>query len=331
MPRRADIDLAKGVAIVLVVFGHLVARADPAQVGWYEPMRRAIYSFHMPFFLYLSGLVAACSGSLMLPRAAWGRVARARARRLLVPFFGLGLCILLGKLALAPHLFIDNAPAGLWCGLDGLLLHTARSPAASIWYLFVLFVVSTASMASLGGHAARLPWLLAGCVLLYALPLPAICYLDRIGGYALFFALGAGAGMLGETWDALIDRAWPALLAIFLILLGLDMRLGADWPEKCSLLVIGALSMPALHGWLRYSMASWPRAFTLLGRYSFMIYLFNTLCIGFAKAILLRFCAWDGAHFPLFACALMAAGLLGPLALKWGVFRYIPSMDRLTD
>jgi fucose 4-O-acetylase-like acetyltransferase len=55
--RRADLDRAKGFAILFVVFGHIVARQDPASVHWYEPLRRAIYGFHMPFFLYLSGIV----------------------------------------------------------------------------------------------------------------------------------------------------------------------------------------------------------------------------------------------------------------------------------
>ncbi len=71
MERRADIDSAKGLAILLVVFGHLVARADPAGVTWYEPLRRAVYAFHMPFFLYLSGLVAVLSGMLTVPPPAW--------------------------------------------------------------------------------------------------------------------------------------------------------------------------------------------------------------------------------------------------------------------
>ena len=65
--RRQDIDRAKGLAILLVVFGHIVARSDPLNVNWYEPLRRAVYAFHMPFFLYLSGIVAVFSGALFTP------------------------------------------------------------------------------------------------------------------------------------------------------------------------------------------------------------------------------------------------------------------------
>ena len=82
MERRDDIDRAKGLAILLVVFGHLVARADPAGVERYEPLRRAVYAIHMPFLLYLSGVVAVHSGMLLAPRAAWPRAERFDAEQL---------------------------------------------------------------------------------------------------------------------------------------------------------------------------------------------------------------------------------------------------------
>ena len=67
--RRLDLDRAKGYAILLVVAGHLVANTAPEGAGWYEPLRYALYRFHMPFFLYLSGTVAVLSGVLAAPPA----------------------------------------------------------------------------------------------------------------------------------------------------------------------------------------------------------------------------------------------------------------------
>ena len=69
----------------------------------------------------------------------------------------------------------------------------------------------------------------------------------------------------------------------------------------------------------------------LLGRYSFTIYLFNTLCIGLAKGLLLVFWPWDGVNFYGFALALMGAGLAGPVGLKRYAFRRVKPLDRLTD
>jgi hypothetical protein len=113
------------------------------------------------------------------------------------------------------------------------------------------------------------------------------------------------------------------------------MVYGAGWPEKYLLLPVGMLAMPALHGSLRSLTPSSPNlllsGLLLLGRYSFMIYLFNTLCIGLTKGLLLLLCSWDGAHFLPFAAALMVAGTLGPIALKARLFRFFPALDRLTD
>jgi fucose 4-O-acetylase-like acetyltransferase len=329
MERRRDIDSAKGLAILLVVFGHLVARADPAGVHWYEPLRRAVYAFHMPFFLYLSGLVAVLSGQLLAPRARWPAIVRARARRLLLPFFGLGSLIVLGKILAVRYMFVDNAPASLASGLADLLWRTGASPASSIWYLFVLFTVSLAAMALLAGRPARIAWLLALSLLLYVPPLPAYCYLDRIGSYAIFFALGAAAGLSGAAWNSFIDRLWPFALTLFLPSLALIAWAGANWPQKLILLPIGALSMPAIHGLLRHFDAQSARLFTFAGRNSFMIYLFNTPCIGLAKGLLLAVCGWDGTNFVPFAAALMLAGIFGPIALK-SQLRRIPVLARLT-
>jgi fucose 4-O-acetylase-like acetyltransferase len=329
--RRSDIDRVKGFAILLVVFGHLVARADPFGVGWYEPLRRAVYAFHMPLFLYLSGLVAVLSGMALAPRAAWPGVVRARARRLLMPFFAMGALVVLGKSLAARVMVVDNVPASPLSGLAHLLWHTADSPALSIWYLFVLFCVSLFSMVWLGGKVARLPALLGFLLLLYALPLPAYAYLDRIGTYAVFFGLGLWAGFLGPRWDAFIDRFWPGLLLLLLVCLGGIVVFGDNWPEKLTLLPVGALSLPAIHGWLRRWRETSARAFIFLGRYSFMIYLFNTLFIGLTKGVLLHLWSWNGANFMPFAAVLMLTGTLGPVALKRAVLRRSKTLDRLTD
>jgi fucose 4-O-acetylase-like acetyltransferase len=331
MARREDIDRAKGLAILLVVFGHLVARADPAHVDWYEPLRRVVYAFHMPFFLYLSGLTASISGVLWRPRATWGDTIKSRISRLLLPFFGMGLLIVFGKLALRPFMLVDHAPDGLLQGMWDLIWHTADSPALSIWYLFVLFTVSMAAMVALDSKAHRLKFLLAFCAAVYVLPLPEYFYADRVGTYAVFFMCGACAAGLGARWEMFMFQRWRLLLALLGVCLGAIICFGANWPEKLILLPVGMLSMPALHGWLRFSPLYFPRVLLALGRYSFMIYLFNTLFIGLTKGILLHFCAWDGANFLPFAMVLMASGILGPVALKQTIFRYLPALDRLTD
>ncbi|MDE1905206.1 MAG: acyltransferase [Rhodospirillales bacterium] len=329
--RRVDIDMAKGLAILLVVFGHLVARQDPQGVYWYEPLRRAVYAFHMPFFLYLSGLVASFSFLAAGRRGFW-QSATARARRLLVPFFGLGLLVLAGKLVASRFLFVDHVPASILTGLDGLFWHTANSPALSVWYLFVLFTLSLATLWVMGGQRNRLPWLLAASLLLCWLPVPPYVYADRIFTYAPFFLMGTLAGFAEPRWNILMDRFWPLAIAALLAgLIGVALW-GQGVEQKAVMLPLGALSMPALHGAMRRIQPGRAEEVLLFfGRHSFLIYLGNTICIGLAKGVMLRFTNWDGAHFLLFAPVLMAAGLLGPVALKRYGFSKLPALNRLTD
>jgi fucose 4-O-acetylase-like acetyltransferase len=328
--RRQDIEQAKGLAILFVVFGHIVARADQLRVEWYEPIRRAIYAFHMPFFLYLSGYVAVLSGALFLPPEKWRRLFASRARRLLVPFLTLGLLTVCGKIVAAFFVFVDNRPASLATVLENLLWHTADSPALSIWYLFVLFTLSITAPILVWLDRGRLRYFIISAALIYLTPLPSFVYLDHIGKYSIFFALGAWAATIDVKWNDFIDRYWAIFFIPLVGALIMVAGFGAAWPVKLELLPIGIVSMPALHGLIRHGRLPFAPIFLWLGQNCFMIYLFNTICIGLAKGILLRVTDWDGSHFLPFAIVLMAAGSLGPILLKKTVFQRVRLIGRHT-
>lgn len=86
MKQRVDyIDRMKGLAIFLVVLGHMYGFAlkQPGDV-----VCRIIGSFHMPLFMFLSGLVA-CSGATS-PYWNLSKLGR-KIRALLLPLFIFGL------------------------------------------------------------------------------------------------------------------------------------------------------------------------------------------------------------------------------------------------
>lgn len=326
--RRLDLDRAKGVAILLVVVGHIVAAAPPAGAEWYDAMRYAIYRFHMPFFLYLSGYAAWLSGALRTPDAALPRFALRRAQRLLAPFLLLGVVVLLGKLAAERFVHVDNRPSGLLGGLRDLVVTTEDSPATFIWFLWVLFLCSVAAppvWRRLGTAG-----LLAGGALLMAVELPALFYLDRFADHALFFAVGVAVAQheaaLMPRFRALLPLWWALLAAA----IGAAML---GWlPEAWSLLVCGLAAVPALHGLMMVpplAKQAWPLT---LGRYSMAIYLFNVIAIGVVKAaLLLAGVPWTAAGFWIHAPALTLAGVALPILGKILVLRRIPVLDRMTD
>lgn len=128
--RDAFLDIAKGLAIILVVLGHVIqgsAQNFDEIIGF-----RVIYSFHMPLFVFLSGAVAAIAfkperveqglkASLLLAKS---KIFKA-AIRLLLPFIS-------------------------WCVLNQLIYHQSsdvlsalilafRRPDTALWFLLAIF------------------------------------------------------------------------------------------------------------------------------------------------------------------------------------------------
>lgn len=326
--RRLDLDRAKGVAILLVVVGHIVAAAPPPGAEWYDTLRYAIYRFHMPFFLYLSGYVAWLSGGLRVADAAWPGFAWRRAKRLLLPFLLLGLVVLVGKLAAESVVHVDNRPSGPLSGLRDLVLTTEDSPATFIWFLWVLFLCSIVAP-PLWRRVGTAGLLLGGLVLI-AVELPPLFYLDRFARHALFFAVGVAVaqheGRLLPRFDALQPLWW----AMFAAAIGAAL---AGWlPGDLSLLTCGLAAVPALHGLMRAAIMARQDWALTLGRFTMSIYLFNVIAIGVVKAALLKAgVPWTAAGFWIHAPALTAAGLLLPILGKVLVLRHIPPLDRMTD
>ena len=74
--KRLDwIDIAKGIAIILVIVGHTVPNPSP--------LRHAIFSFHMPVFFILAGYT-------FRPKP-WRELLSGSVSRLLVPYVVLAL------------------------------------------------------------------------------------------------------------------------------------------------------------------------------------------------------------------------------------------------
>ncbi|WP_270937257.1 acyltransferase family protein [Falsiroseomonas oryzae] len=326
--RRLDLDRAKGIAILTVVVGHIVAAEPPSGAEWWDLLRSAIYSFHMPFFFYLSGYVVWLSGALRTPAAAMPGYVLRRAHRLLAPFLLLGVVVLLGKLAAEQFVHVDNRPSGLVSGLRDLVVTTEDSPATFIWFLWVLFLCSVAAPPA--WRRIGTAGMLAAGLLLLALELPPLFYLDRFARHALFFAVGIA---VAQHEARLLPRfaAWQALWwALFATALAASLAglLPGDW----SMLACGLAAIPALHGLMFAPALQGQRWALALGQFTMSIYLFNVIAIGVVKAVLIRAgVPWTADGFWIHAPALTAAGLVLPILAKVLVLRRMRALDRMTD
>jgi fucose 4-O-acetylase-like acetyltransferase len=320
--RLADVDAARGLAIFLVVVGHVVARELPRGNLWYADLKAMIYLFHMPLFMVLTGITFALS----LPRfVAWAEVAGfslQRVSRLFVPYVFFGLLVLFGKLAASQFMHVDNPPQGLTADLYELLVVPAKSVAGFLWFIYVLsvYLLLVPALFQLFGRRPLL-LLLAGVALNFA-AWPQVFMLDRTIEYLPFFAAGMLLWTGRELWLRIAPRVlWPA--SVFFVAL-LVMSFWLETPKW----LVGAASVPAVLAWMLYLPAG-PKGWLLrLGQASLAIYLMNTIAIGLTKGLMLKVLPWHGVNFLLYFPVLVLAGVALPILVAKVTARYFPRAAR---
>ncbi|WP_294391444.1 acyltransferase family protein [uncultured Sphingomonas sp.] len=295
MSRLPWIDVAKGLGIILVVYGHAVRGQTAAgllpstdAVMWQDHL---IYAFHMPLFFFLSGLV-----SRQVDSHAAGRFLRGKLMAIVYPYalwsvVQGGLSMIAGSHANNPETF-------------GSLASIAWRPIDQFWFLYILFLCQLT--------------LLLPRIWLYILP-PAgflvathfeVTSILARAVYALpYFA--AGAILTAQPvarW--LQDRR--AAIALTLFAWG-SFALLAIWPAGG---VVGryALAVVGIGGMLGLAFALADRAPILakLGEASMAIYLAHVIISAAARTVT---AGW-AMEFPGFALVFVTiAGLLGPYVL----------------
>lgn len=108
MERLVYIDLLKGIAIILVVMGHMF---EPYTDWLNSPINQMIYSVHIPLFIFLSGFV------FHVYNGKHGRLRTIakRAFALLLPFFTFSALYCYSKeLSYVDTLFMDEMHKGYW-------------------------------------------------------------------------------------------------------------------------------------------------------------------------------------------------------------------------
>lgn len=121
------IDVAKGLTLILVVLGHTL------RTGF---VRNIVYSFHVPCFFFLSGVVA---NEELSPKSIWKD-----ARKILIPYYTFGFISIAvyGMLgAVAASSFNMNTDS-IWENIGKLLYgYSELKFNAPLWFLPALFAV----------------------------------------------------------------------------------------------------------------------------------------------------------------------------------------------
>ena len=127
--RKHYIDVARGIAIILVVLGHGISEYETGFTG----LEKVIYSFHMPLFFVISGLVFRLKDNV-----SFCAFAKKRTKGLMLPYLLFAGLIFLSHVAEAVLLKSDGeffeklkTPSGI---INTLLLST-KSVFSNLWFL----------------------------------------------------------------------------------------------------------------------------------------------------------------------------------------------------
>lgn len=136
--RLPQLDVAKGIAILLIVWAHSDAKMNPALYQTYlHFFHEVIYSFHIPLFFMISGILV--KFPLSKPEFAFGQYTRQLIERLLVPFYTLSLVFLV-IILITPCSYTDKPSLQhMLLSLGIMQSHPVYLPSGVLWFLFTLF------------------------------------------------------------------------------------------------------------------------------------------------------------------------------------------------
>ena len=309
------VDYAKGIGIILVVYGH-VARglvnaglvANPSFLRWLDGV---IYGFHMPLFFLLAGLFFFES---IEKRGAW-RYVGGKLNTLVYPYMLWSL--LQGGVEVLLSAYTNSRTT--WSEVLALLW----APRAQFWFLYALFFCSVCAALlwvwvrwSRQGRAVVLVG--AGLLSLSLSPwMSGMAATRYVAGYFGFFALGV-------LWSVVV-RDGAGILRWLGLAVGLMVAL--QWARDAGLLtdglwvvwlaaVAGSAAVMLMAEWLEERARQWGghglRLLQQLGEYSLPIYLMHVLA-GSGVRIALQF----GLDVQSLALHLLAGCLVGLLAPLW--------------
>lgn len=325
-PRLSDIDRAKGLAIMLVVIGHIVAKGDrPSDAEWYDVLKRIIYCFHMHFFMFLSGIVYFYTYKPIVSLTQFVKYVRTKFMRVMPAYFLFAIAIWLGKFVSIQFIHVDN-PAKSLNDFKTLLLYPTESFSTFLWYIYVLFIfyLFVPVLNKLFYEKIIITVLFA--IILQFLPAPKIFALHYICRFFLFFILGVYVVAHYEKYTMLIDRYYYVFIFLFVI----TITIIVVFHFYSLATILSFLSLPTLHALVRRALVKNSNFLLTFGTYTLPIYLMNTISIGIIKAVILKFTSWDGMHFLFVAPILLISGLYIPIFVKCIIFTRIPFLDRIT-
>lgn len=324
--RLVEIDLIVGFAIALVVLGHFADRSSQG-IDWYVWLKTWIYKFHMPLFMFTSGVVAYHAGKIPGTIADYFRYIRRKLWRLGAPFLLVGLTLVFAKWAIQALLAAEVALSLLADELLRLFIYTSESAAGFLWYLVVLFELLIVAPLALKISGDR-PVLVAMIAVILNLSRITFDYsnflmFDFFIQFSLFFSIGQIYCRHREAALSTIGR-YPLCWVVFMSMFILSFSIVPHIEDDFSKVIIGTLSIPAfLSFFLFFQNGKLKKFLCFLSEFSMTIYLFNSITIGILRGAMIYLVGFSSGAFLIMTPIFFVSGILVPILSYKYVFQKV--------
>ena len=312
-----DVDVAIGIAIMLVVYGHLLFNVK--DLDWFVNSRKLIYKFHMPLFMFFSGFLMSYTYKPVNNTEEYFVFLKKKIKKFLPPYLLFSLIFLAFD-----YLFYGLSISELKETVISIFIYPSESSAGFLWYVYVLlefYIVFPLLMMIAKNHLFKL---LLFTVVLQFIHVPKFLGLYFFASYFLFIVLGIVVTKHLELYYRYLSKFGLIFVAQFVIVLTVAAAGYVQFPK----VIMGLSSIPAIH-YISIKLLSfkWSSKLMYIGQHSFYIYLMNTLVMGslflfFTKVLKIN-------NLELISPVLMVSGVYIPILIYRKIIRKIPILNRV--
>jgi len=269
-------------------------------LNWYVEFRDVIYLFHMCFFIFLSGFLIGYTSLPKYTKPQYFKLIKKKIIKFVPPYLLFSFLFLV----------LENTfGVGKWSNylsdIFKMGFYPSQSPAGFLWYLYVILFFYIITPIINYVSKKKYEWVILVSLMVYFIDLPRIFALEQIGEYFLFFAIGLYFSQNYTKIFSLISKMGYLFIPLFALFI--FFRHHIVYPK----LILGLTSIPTLM-FLALKLKN-NSLFQYLGKYSFQIYLMNSIIIGTIATILFKFFNFTPNIFGLIL--LLTLGLLLPIVL----------------
>ncbi len=318
--RIEQTDIAKGIGIILVVIGHAFPDSNKLVSGTFSYyLYQLIYSFHMPFFFFVSGIVSAGIVRYLSGREKIEQIKK-KAMRLLVPYFVFGAIFIPLRILFAKYARFSYDFSKLYT------IFLGNNPCGQLWFLYVLFFFSLTAI--LFATKKNIKYLTVCAFVVTCLSSFATLRYDGISySNSLFMMFFYYLGLyVSQYHDKLYKFMSAKMLAlavpVFVLSFWLFMRYDRYYLLKIMTSLSGICILLCVSDILGKYGVSWIKgALKEIGSYSMDVYIFHSPMGIFWRILLLKIL---GVSDIVYTLVYIVSGVFGSYLISRFIVRKVP-------